>query len=35
VKLGEAGAWKHASAITGYNDAELASMLTWLKTALR
>ena len=31
VKIAEGSGWKHASAITAYNDAELAAILSYLR----
>jgi hypothetical protein len=31
VKMTEGSNWKHASAITSYNDAELAAILSYLR----
>jgi len=35
VKITEGGSWKHASVMSSYSDAELASILTYLRTAVR
>jgi len=35
VKLAEGSTWKHATAISSYNDSDLASILTWLKATVR
>jgi mono/diheme cytochrome c family protein len=35
VKLTDGSNWKHASAMSSYSDSELASILTYLKAALR
>jgi hypothetical protein len=33
VKLSEGSSWKHSSAMSAYNDAELESILGYLKVA--
>ena len=33
VKIAEGGSWRHASAITSYNDAELSAILAYLRAA--
>lgn len=33
VKIAEGSSWKHASAISSYNDAELATILAYLRAA--
>jgi mono/diheme cytochrome c family protein len=35
VKLNDGSGWKHASAISSYSDAELSSILTYLRTTVR
>jgi mono/diheme cytochrome c family protein len=35
VKVVDGSTWKHASAIAGYNDAELAAILAYLREAVR
>jgi mono/diheme cytochrome c family protein len=35
VKLTDGSQWTHAAAITSYSDAELTSILTWLREMLR
>jgi mono/diheme cytochrome c family protein len=35
VKLTEGSSWKHASAMTGYTDAELSAILNYLRAAIK
>ncbi len=35
LKVAEGGAWRHVSVIGGYNDAELASVLAFLREAIK
>lgn len=35
VKITEGSSWKHASAITSYNDAELAAILAYLRATVQ
>jgi hypothetical protein len=35
AKLTDGSNWKHSSAITSYNDAELSAILTYLKAMVR
>jgi hypothetical protein len=35
LKVSEGSAWRHASVIGAYNDAELASVLAFLREAIK
>ena len=35
VKLTDGSSWKHASAITSYNDAELSAILAYLRATVQ